>query len=224
MNHSHHKGGQMIATPKYEEIPVLDTNFEVIFPTFFASFKLDIDNDKILQECYELRKQDPKGVRKSNIGGWQSEIYALFDIRKDLTPNIQTLAFNTILAANDVSEEHNLNMVFPENGCQWWININDEVCYNAVHSHPGSQIIALYYPKVSYNGDQGNLSIIRQDGSQHCGLYEHRMDYTQYDLNAEVGTLYLLPSHVLHFVTPNRTDAERVSIAFNLSSEQYCQV
>lgn len=223
MNHSHNKNTNVLVSPKYEEIPVLDVNFDIIFPTFFASFKLDIDNDKILQECYELRKQDPEGVKKSNIGGWQSQIYSLFDIRKDLTPNIQTLAFNAVLAANDVCQEHDLNVFFEENGCQWWININDEICYNAVHSHPGCQIIALYYPKVSPNGDQGNLSILRQDGSQHCGLYEHKFQYTQYDLNAEVGTLYLLPSHVLHFVTPNRTDSERVSIAFNLSSEQFAQ-
>lgn len=221
MNHSHNKSSNLLFTPKYKEIPVLETNFDVIFPTFLASFKLDIDNDKILEECYGLRDLDPKGVQKSNIKGWQSDIYGLFDIKKDLTPNIQTLAFNVVLAANDVAAEYDFNVIFPENGCQWWININDEICYNSIHSHPGSQIIALYYPKLSPNGEQGNLSIIRQDGSQHCGLYEHRMDFTQFDLNAEVGTLYLLPSHVLHFVTPNYSNTERVSIAFNLTIEQF---
>ena len=200
----------------YQEFPVLEVNQDIIFPTPFYKFKLDIDNRQILDECYDLKKKDPNGVKKSNVGGWQSQVYTLFSINKSLTPYIQNLAYNVILAANDISRDYGLDVIFDERGCDWWININDSFCYNAVHSHPGSSLIALYYPKIS-NMNQGNLSLIRSDGSHHIELYQNREDYVNFELNAEEGIIYIIPSNVLHFVKPNQINETRVSIAFNLS-------
>lgn len=223
MNHSH-VNKVLPTSNKYSELKVLDSSFDNIFPTFFSTFKLDIDNESILEECINLRKDDPNGVQKSNIFGWQSQIYSLFGIRKDLTPNIQNLAFNTILAANDISQNYDFKLEFSEHGCDWWININDKFCYNAVHSHPGCEIVALYYPKISSNMEhglnEGTLQLIRTDGSQQCGLYEINNQYAHYMVLPEVGTLYLFPSHVLHYVTPNMQDTQRISIAFNLKADK----
>ncbi len=223
MTHSH--VNKILPTSiKYSELKVLDSSFDIIFPTFFSKFKLDIDNDSILEECLNLRKDDPRGVQKSNIHGWQSQTYSLFDIRRDLIPNVQNLAFNTILAANDISQNYDFKLRFSEHGCDWWININDKFCYNAVHSHPGCEIIALYYPKISSNIDdgfnEGTLQLIRTDGSQQCGLYEGNYQYANHLVLPEVGTLYLFPSHVLHYVTPNLKDTQRISIAFNLKADK----
>lgn len=199
----------------YTEVPVLDVKEEVLFPTIFYKFKLDIDNDKIVEECLDLKEKNP-GRQRSNIGGWQSEPYNLFDVNKNITPSVQNLAYNVILAANDISKDHELDVIFDERGCDWWINVNDNYCYNAIHSHPGSSLIALYYAKISPLG-QGNLSLIRCDGSHHIPLYENRQDYVNYELNAEEKVIYIIPSNVLHFVKPNFVDETRISIAFNLS-------
>lgn len=217
MIHSHKVKSDTVLndTGIYTEIPVLDVKEEVLFPTIFYKFKLDIDNETIVKECLDLKEKNP-GRQRSNIGGWQSEVYTLFTINKNTTPSVQNLAYNVILAANDISRDHELNVIFDERGCDWWININDNYCYNAVHSHPGSSIIALYYPKIS-SMEQGNLSLVRCDGSQHLLMYEHRPDYTNYELNAEEGTIYILPSNVLHYVKPNFANETRISIAFNLS-------
>lgn len=223
MNHSH--ANQVLPTSfKYTEIEVLDSSFDVIFPTFFSKFKLNVDNQSILDECLNLKKDDPEGVKKSNIFGWQSQIYSLFGISRDLLPSIQNLAFNTVLAANDISQNYDFGLEFSEHGCDWWININEKFCYNVVHSHPGCEIVALYYPKISFNCDndinEGTLNLLRTDGSHQCGLYEKNNEHSNYAIAPEVGTLYLFPSHILHYVTPNLEDTQRISIAFNLKADK----
>jgi len=223
MTHSH-VNKILPSSFKYNELKVLDSSFDTIFPTFFSKFKLEIDNDTILEECINLRKDDPNGVRKSNVHGWQSQTYSLFDIRRDLIPNIQNLAFNTILAANDISQNYDFKLQFNEHGCDWWININDKFCYNAIHSHPGCEIVALYYPKISSDVDHGfnhgSLQLLRTDGSHQGGLYEGNFQYANYSVIPEVGTLYLFPSHVFHYVTPNMENIQRISIAFNLKADK----
>lgn len=218
MNHSHNysKSSDLEEHEIFKELQVLDVKQDIIFPVFFYQFKLEIDNKKILDECLHLKEIDPKGVTFSNVGGWQSENYSLLNISRDLTPNIQTLAYNVMLAANDISRDCELNVEFGLSGCEWWININEKDCYNVVHSHPGCEIIALYYPKISGKND-GTVSFIRTDGAQYNSLYEGNSDQLNYDLIAEEGVVYLLPSHLLHFVRPNLSNDYRVSIAFNLS-------
>lgn len=215
--HLHHCSSKktVISDDFIKEIPVLDIKSEIIFPTFFCEFKLDIDNQSILNECLELKNTRPKGVKKSNVEGWQSEVYSLLTITRDITPNIQNLAHNILMAANDISNQYNFDTFFDIGGCCWWININDGYSYNVMHSHPGCEIIALYYPKISSNS--GNLNLVRCDGSNHIGLYENRPDFTNFELKAEEGTIYLFPSNILHYVKPNKMEDLRVSIAFNLS-------
>jgi uncharacterized protein (TIGR02466 family) len=218
MNHAHHSSNPLdfVEHEIYKELPVLDVKQDVIFPVFLYKFKLDIDNKKILEECLQLREIDPKGVRFSNVGGWQSDNYCLININRNLTPNIQTLAYNVILAANDISKDYELNVEFGPPGCEWWVNVNQKECYNVVHSHPGCDIIALYYPKISGNND-GTVTFVRTDGAQYSSLYEANNEQLNYELVAEEGIIYLLPSHLLHFVKPNLSNDYRVSIAFNLS-------
>lgn len=218
MNHLHHpySNCEVDENQLYQELPVLDIKKDVIFPVFLYQFKLDIDNQKILEECLQLRKLDPRGVTFSNVGGWQSDNYCLINIAKDLTPNIQNLAYNVMLAANDISTDYELNVEFGPQGCEWWVNINEKNCYNVVHSHPGCEIIALYYPKISGNND-GTVTFIRTDGGQYNSLYEGNNNELNHELIAEEGIIYLLPSHLLHFVKPNLSNDYRVSIAFNLA-------
>lgn len=200
----------------FKELKVLETTSDLIFPVFLCQFKLEIDNDKILEECLELRDLDPKGKRFSNVGGWQSENYNLFTIPRNITPNIQTLAYNAILAATDISGELNYNVEFGPEGCEWWININEKDCYNVAHTHPGCDIIALYYPKINGN-DDGDVCFIRTDGAQYQSLYDNNSEHLMYTLKAEEGVLYLMPSHLIHFVKPNLSNDYRVSIAFNIA-------
>jgi hypothetical protein len=115
-----------------------------------------------------------------------------------------------------IGSPDDLDVEFGIGGCEWWININEKDCYNVVHTHPGCDIIALYYPKISGNED-GTVTFVRTDGAQYMSMYENNSTHLNHHLVAEPGTIYLLPSHLLHFVNPNHSNDYRVSIAFNLS-------
>ena len=151
------------------------------------------------------------------MGGWQSEIYSFGLIHKNFTPHIQNLSHNVIDFCNYISEQKELDKHFFENEIGWWININEKYCYNALHSHPGCSLVALYYAKIKGNGTDGNLVLLRNDGSNHTQLYTGNSSYSLMELEAEVGSLYIFPSHIIHYVKPNLSDEERVSISFNIN-------
>jgi uncharacterized protein (TIGR02466 family) len=203
--------------PNYERYDVEDVIEDVLFPSFLYQYKLKIDNNKILEDCYSAKKIFPESVSKSNMGGWQSETYSLRTIQEKYIPNIQNLCYNVIDICNDISERQDLRCNFFEHGLDWWININKKYCYNAIHSHPGASLVGLYYAKIKRNGEDGNLVLMRNDGSNHTQLYGSNDIFSTFELEAEVGSLYIFPSHIIHYVRPNLSDEERISISFNIS-------
>ena len=48
----------------------------------------DIDNDKLCEDIYNLEKNDPRGVIKSNMNGWHSRGGDIFDQVKDVVKDI----------------------------------------------------------------------------------------------------------------------------------------
>lgn len=199
------------------EIEISDVEAFDIFPTTVWSGRVNVNNDDVLDECYRLRDKYPDGVNKSNFGGWQSEVYNLDDILTEVdTPVISDLGNKIIFFANKLCEQElNSTRLFEESGTGFWININEQFCYNVLHSHPKCDLIALYYAKIAPS--QGNLNLMRNDGSAHTLLYENVEDGGFFKLNAEPGVVYIFPAHVLHYVEPNLVDDTRVSISFNIS-------
>jgi len=203
--------------PYRSNIEISDVEAFDIFPTTVWAGKVNVDNDVILNECYSLRDKYPDGVRKSNFGGWQSDVYNLDEIVTEVElPAVSDLGTKILFFANKLCEEElNSQRMFQESGTGFWININEQFCYNVLHSHPKCDLIALYYAKI--NSIQGNLNLMRNDGSAHTLLYENLDNGSFFKLSAEPGVVYLFPAHILHYVEPNLVDDTRVSISFNIS-------
>ena len=190
-----------------------------LFTTPFFDYKLNFNNQEIVDECFELRNKYPNGVKKSNFGGgWQSQVYELFEIRRGVTPAIQNLARNVVDLTNDMLEDCNSITRVNDNQIGWWININKGMGYNVYHTHPGCMVIGIYYPMIpdDLEDNQGNLTIIRQDPSNHNAAFSDVSNWCEWIIKPEVGRLYLMPSTVGHYVTPHFSDQERISIAFNI--------
>lgn len=190
-----------------------------LFTTPFYDFKLNFDNQAIVDECFGLRDKYPNGVRKSNFGdGWQSQVYELMQIRREVTPAIQNLAKNVIDLSNDMLEDCNCNSRVSDEQIGWWININKGMGYNVYHTHPGCVIIGIYYPMIPDDlGERdGNLTILRSDPSNHNAAFADVPHWCEWVIKPEVGRLYLMPSTVGHYVTPHFSNQERISIAFNI--------
>lgn len=220
MNHSHfiNRPENQCDESKKFNIDIVNDEIKDIFPTLFYDFELDIDNEAIVNECYDLQKKFPKGVEKSNVNGWQSDVYELFTIKNHITPSIQELAKFVIDISNDISKQNESNHVFSDEKTGWWININKGMSYNLYHSHPGCTFIALYYPKISKNLSPGcgDLTLIRSDPSVHNSMVASIAGSCEYTFLPKEKHLYMFPSTIAHYVTPHFDEEDRISIAFNI--------
>lgn len=203
----------------FEEIPVSNYTRQDLFVTPFYDFELDFDNEKIVEECLELRNKYPNGVKKSNWGqGWQSQVYELHTIRQTITPTVQNLAKNVVDLTNDMLDQCNSDKRINDNDIGWWININKGTGYNVHHTHPGCSVIGLYYPQIPSNLEdrEGLFAMIRTDPTNHNTAFADIPDHCEYFFRPKEMHLYLMPSTVAHYVTPHFSDEERISIAFNI--------
>lgn len=190
-----------------------------LFVTPFWDFELDVDNEEIVEECLNLKKKFPKGVSKSNFGGgWQSKVYDLMNIQKNVTPAVQNLAKNVVDLTNQILEDCNSEKRINDEQIGWWININKGMGYNVYHTHPGCCVIGLYYPMIPKNlkDGEGTLTLLRSDPTSHNDAFADIEDNTEYRIKPKEKHLYLMPSTIGHYVTPHFDESERISIAFNI--------
>ena len=100
-----------------------------------------------------------------------------------------------------------------------WVNINRRGGFNAAHDHGTYHLSGVYYaqqPKVK-NGSGGMIE-----------FYNSRFDHHIHDviggrafshaicLRPEAGKMVIFPSTLLHYVYPNETDEERITLAWNI--------
>lgn len=201
-------------------ITVNDWKRTDLFSTPLYEFELNLNNNRIVQECYDLKNQNPEGVRKSNwADGWQSEAYELSQVENNFIPEIQNLAREVVQLSKDMVENYGGDRDrIDDESVGWWININKGMGYNVHHTHPGCSIIGIYYPKIPKNikRDEGKLCLIRSDATSHNGIFADIDNNCDFFFTPKEKSLYLLPSTLGHYVTPHFNDEDRISIAFNI--------
>jgi uncharacterized protein (TIGR02466 family) len=212
-SHLHrNNGSKIIRQVEISNVDVFD-----IFPSTIFSGNLNVDNNEILNECYVMKTVDPEGNSRSNLKGWQSKLQSIEDLQCwNEWPVISDLAAKSVQFVNEILFELKYDVEFREDSCCWWVNINNKFAYNVMHSHPKSDIVGVYYPKID-SENQGQITFVRTDGSLHTELYSSCDDLCFYKMTVEQGRIYFFPAHLLHYVTPNETDSERISISFNLT-------
>ncbi len=194
-----------------EKLEISNVARDVIFPSFIYSATINVNNDEIVKECLSMQEQDPEGMfGRSNTHGWHSK--NVCDIQNPDTDNLNDLANKTLEFAQEVINNENLNVKLSK--IDWWVNINNENCYNILHSHPKADLLAVYYPKIVTKG--GNLVLLRNDGSMHSQLYSKQKSLQRFAITPTEARLYIFPSHLLHYVETNLTTVTRISIASNI--------
>jgi uncharacterized protein (TIGR02466 family) len=191
---------------------------ENIFTSFIASdYLTSINNDELKEYAFALQATD-KGVIKSNFLGWQSDIVT--------SPNQQlTMLANSILERITAAKK---SFGFREDTKAYlsnlWININPINSFNRPHLHPGSIFSGVYY--VDCNADSGKLVFKHPSIGQLYSLQEDILsDFTQFNSGTwsvlpEIGKLVIFPAWLEHYVEPNASSEERISIAFNINIEK----
>lgn len=194
------------------------TKYEKLFSTPLLRFQVpehEALNSALLDEGSRLRAQDA-GAEKSNRGGWHSS-GNLFEQDAACITTLRGLAEAAVLKAtgqitNKVDPATLALKLFG------WMNANPPGGFNAPHTHPGAHWSGVYYvaqPEVE-EGASGMIEFL----DPRSDLPNWRLlGASAFQLKKKIrpmpGEMVLFPSYLVHWVYPNETEEERVSVAFN---------
>ena len=171
-------------------------------------------NADLMAYIDKLRNAEPEGRKRSNELGWQSED---FDFGVPVVAEFATLALER---ARQYGLAHSWRFPSHMQLAVWdlWANANGKLASNNPHNHPNSILSGVYYVKAE--GDCGDLLFLdsRKQATMLQPDFSERTPINsavQY-ISPEVGTMIMFPSWLEHGVKQNMSDAERISIAFNM--------
>lgn len=184
---------------------------DYIFSSFVYSMDLNIDNESLLTDIYNIQ-QNTKSESKSNRGGWQSS--PISDGSALETQNLANLKKEVETAMNFVKNAENFYNF--DYSCYYWLNVNKMNDYNVFHNHSNLPMTSVYYPYVP-DDCESQLVFLRTD----AGAYQPELPHLQqrFSVNCKTGKLIIFSSYLFHNVTTNNSDKNRVSIAFNFKKK-----
>lgn len=176
-------------------------------------------NAALLEEI-AVRQAEEAGVNRSNRNGWHSES----DFFGRTEPAHAELAQAIYAAARDATAR-----VAPKGAdlsgvgmrIMGWINVNPTGAYNVPHDHPGSFWSGAYYVSNPAS-DEGNPSagaisfIDCRSAPAGQPLVQAPVHQGMHTLRPKAGAMLLFPSSLRHWVQPNDSSEDRVTIAFNV--------
>ena len=185
-----------------------------IFPISIHEFQMNQFDDikfKLIDYVYNLQKQNPTGVDISNRGGWQS-------------PTLNLSKDNDLLRNFLIECLSDIPFIEKQTSLQFdaWVNINKKGNHNIRHIHPTSNLSGVLWIKCPEKcGEIVFTSPYEFVGFKELESYSDKFikennAYIAYRINPKEGYMILFPSHLAHRVNENKSDEDRISIAFNI--------
>jgi uncharacterized protein (TIGR02466 family) len=195
-----------------------EPDVRLLFPVPFITVRLngyETLNRRLLAEISERRAAEP-GIDRSNRNGWHSAV----DFFDRAEPAHAELARE--LAAAVAASTAKLVPDLPSHLAtrhEGWINVSPTHAMNIPHDHSGAFWSGTYYVHVpAGDGDphSGALEFIDPRGSiGSSARFETPFTRGKFTVRPAPGTCFLWPGFVRHWVYPNQSPEDRVSIAFN---------
>jgi uncharacterized protein (TIGR02466 family) len=112
---------------------------------------------------------------------------------------------------------------FEITGC--WANINPPGAVNTPHAHPNNYLGGVYYVQTDEGAEEIVFSDPRPQASVISPPLTEETIYTGNEVafEAKDGRLVLFPSWLTHGVPVNRSNRDRISIAFNIMFTSYTE-
>ena len=176
-------------------------------------------NAALLEEIV-VRQRSEQGVSRSNRKGWHSE--SDFFVRSE--PAHAELARAIHNAARDATARvaaKGLDVAAIGMQINGWINVNPPGAFNVPHDHPGSFWSGAYYVKnvgAEAGAEGGGAIGFIDTRSAPAGqpLVQAPALKGMHAMIPPAGMLLLFPSSLRHWVQPNESTEDRVTIAFNV--------
>jgi uncharacterized protein (TIGR02466 family) len=189
-------------------------NEEILFfqPLYWTMLE-NVASEKIIKEVYEIQNKYAS-EKKSNFGGWQSPS----DWKEEDLKNTEIL--NLLKEINEKVQEVSIKWnikLFLDN---FWININKKNNFNLSHVHAKSSFSGTYY--IQANSESGKIVFERPD-NQHFLLSSSKNNkyrFGSYEIDPKSNMLVFFPSNLSHFVEPNTSNKDRISLSFNFKEEE----
>ena len=186
------------------------------FPSVFHEYnfnKKDFKKNKLIDFCYAEKKQNPKGLKRSNRGGWHSRIYNINEdnlISEHLKKGLGKSVFTTLKQTLQVN-------------VSYWIMINSPNTYNSSHTHPNSHLSGVFWINAPKNS--GDLKFINPSNFEayvelHCYVNQFKLDtnvYESYIYTPTAGKMVTFPSYVIHEVLDNKSNEDRIAVSYNVT-------
>ncbi|MBT8143660.1 MAG: hypothetical protein KJO55_03105 [Gammaproteobacteria bacterium] len=192
----------------------MEISTQALFPTpvWTARFDDFVEfNQRLLSAIHDLRQQLPEGVANTNVNGWQSpNDLQLREPFNEINARIMQICQHIGHACGYTSQA--------EYRYQAWANINTPGAFNNPHIHPNSHLSGVYYVSAPddcgsiYFRDPRQLSLMSPPPLQST----NELTATEAAMPAEDGRIYVFPAWLEHGVQPNRSEAERIGISFNV--------
>lgn len=169
-------------------------------------------NAQMLALAYQLREQDPDGVANTNVNGWQSP-----SILQNL-PEFEAINRRILQATQRIGESQGFRPGTPYRH-QAWVNISPPGAFNSVHYHANCHFSGVYYINLKAP-ECGSIYFRDPRVASRMLTYpvDQATDFTTSEvrMRPEEGRLYVFPGWLEHGVDINQSDADRVSISFNV--------
>jgi uncharacterized protein (TIGR02466 family) len=182
-----------------------------LFSSFIYVAKLNLDNASMQSTVYDMEKSTP-GILASNEGGWQSPSSTNQYGFENLMDEIRA-------ACNQIHRDLGFKNSTRQEVGNFWLNINRDRDSNIPHSHPGSFFSGVYYIKAPMGC--GSITLMHPVPAHTYtipyGVNEFSTSFNNstHIENPEEGKLIIFPSWLVHYVQPNRSNQDRISLAFN---------
>lgn len=120
---------------------------------------------------------------------------------------------------NDIHIKLGLANTYGQIVSEAWFNIGNNINIDSPHCHPGRVFSAVYYLETS--NDSGDLIFTNPNN---CLIHTIHPTFIEsyncfnshnYKLAPKTGLLVIFPSYLQHYVRPNLTEKNRISLAFN---------
>lgn len=203
----------------------MTAQFKAIFSSFILIDQLenDLDNDAILAHCYHKRNDDQ---RIQYEGGWSSGHLPLADLDSEPLAQLKT-EINKRIAI--VREELGVKPNVQHEIRNYWANIFSptgryKIPAQPPHIHANYFLSCVYYPKAEERA--GDIVLMCPFNAMESTLpFKHIEKHTFFNasrwiIKPEPAKLIIFPSWIMHYVEDNNSDADRVSMAFNISLPQ----
>ena len=190
----------------------MDREYLNLFSVPIQISKLELNIDSLIEFCYEMKRKNEIGDKRSNIGGWHSD-----NISNKTHPEFVKLTNKIEDAANIYHHKIQLKNTHHQKIDNIWANINQKGHSNEYHKHPFACLSGVFYLRESapiifqhpfsdittYFWDD---SIIEKWNEINSGIWT---------IEPKSNMLLIFPPWVEHKVLPNKEDTDRISLSFN---------